>query len=251
MEEITESNEKSEKLSSPRSFFIGIFLNILLGVVLVFFCIAGAMTRDSNHRESSAFYIGGAVFLLLECLVIPTILLSIKRFRSVRKFLGIAVGIAFFPMICSMLPPSKKEILTINFPGEPVSSEQIVDTSVGKIKTIALSLEKEKVIFVFSTTEFLTERPGKMFLEDVAAGIKKRSLENLGGEIFSEVPIDIGDLESLEIVQKVNEEFYSKNRIYIVGDKIYSATVFGAPKDLDKQIVFDFYKSARKERKKD
>ncbi|MFB5649562.1 hypothetical protein ACE5IS_02860 [Leptospira wolffii] len=226
------------------------FPEILLILLYIFFSLLKAMGIRGNHREGWSFIFGAMFAEIGIYLIPPAILMIVKGLRTFPRFLILAVGFASISFICSVPILPKKEILVATLPVSGIQpTERFTATEFGKLKTNTLGAEFEGVIYVFTEMEYLSRPSGKMFLEDVASGVKSKGLETLGGEIVSEYPVDIGKLESVEVQQKVNEEFYMKTRVYIVADKIYSAAVMGSPKNLDKQEVRKFFESVHIEKR--
>lgn len=135
---------------------------------------------------------------------------------------------------------------TIDFPGKPKEQSQTVQTPVGSIAVHIIMYESRSAAYGVTYSDFPASHIESSSVDEILDGACQGAARNIGGTIISQKPISIGNHPGQEVkvaASTSGKKVEVRNRIYLVGNRLYQVVVTSTPGDTEDSTANKFVNS--------
>jgi hypothetical protein len=135
---------------------------------------------------------------------------------------------------------------TIDFPGKPKEQSQTVQTPTGNVTAHIIMYESRIAAYVVTYSDFPASQIKSSSADELLDGACQGVASNIGGTITSQKSISIDNHPGQEVKVSASsrgKKVEVRNRIYLVGNRLYQVIVTAAPGDTEDATANKFVTS--------
>jgi hypothetical protein len=141
---------------------------------------------------------------------------------------------------------SKEGKFLVLLPKNPETQSSNVATALGDIKITTLSGQIKEVFYAAAYADYPAEAVKNADTDKLLDGARDGAVSNVNGKLMKETKLTLGDAKypGREIlVQGPDGKFWARQRMYLVGNRLYQTIVVGSETDVKSKTSDSFFKS--------